>query len=231
MTSCSLPHRLTDVLQYLESHLDQSVDLDRCSDIAALSKYHFSRVFAAYFGVGMARFAVLCRLHRAAHQLEFRSDIPVTQIAFDAGYENAESFSRVFQQFFGQCPSAFRLKPNWIAWQKYQDTLSYARSKTMNPSAPKFTVTTTQLNGLPVAMMLHQGSQRGIPDTLSRFIAWRKTQKLHPKQYATFNFLFDDPEDTPEEVYRFGIATEVPDGFVVDDSMMQFFTIPAGRYA
>ena len=101
----------------------------------------------------------------------------------------------------------------------------------MNQSTLTFRVTMTQLDCLPVAMMIHLGSQRSIPDTLSRFIAWRKTQKLHPNQYATFNFLFDDPEETPEEAYRFGIATQVPDGFVVDDSMMQSFAIPAGRYA
>ncbi len=47
------------------------------------------------------------RLERAAHRLK-GSDQAVTRIAFDAGYETHESFTRAFRAMFGESPSGFR---------------------------------------------------------------------------------------------------------------------------
>src|SRR5438034_5945551 len=47
------------------------------------------------------------RLERAAHQLKF-NDEPITHIAFDAGYETHEAFSRAFRAMFDESPSHFR---------------------------------------------------------------------------------------------------------------------------
>ena len=231
MSHVSIERRLNRVFEHIEQHLGETVDLAHCAQIALLSKYHCSRMFSAYFGLGMSRLSLLCRLHRAAHQLCYRVDVPITQIAHASGYENAESFSRIFQQIFQQTPSAFRATPHWGAWQEHQRLITRAKEKTMSPTSQNTKVNIVQLARTPIAMMLHQGSPQKLHESLSRFIAWRKSQKLHPGQYDTYNLLFDDPEETLETDYRFGIATQIPDGFDACSPDMQCVEIPSGTYA
>ena len=51
------------------------------------------------------------RLERAAQQLAFE-DKAVTRVAFDAGYETHESFTRAFGAHFSISPSDFRAREN-----------------------------------------------------------------------------------------------------------------------
>lgn len=65
--------RMTKVCDYIQSHLDDNLSVDKLSQVAHFSKYHFHRQFADYVGVNVARYILLARLKRAAYQLAFDS--------------------------------------------------------------------------------------------------------------------------------------------------------------
>jgi AraC family transcriptional regulator len=58
--------RMQRVLDHIDRHLDDELDLDRISGIAAFSKFHFHRQFSATFGLTLHRYIQLARMKRAS---------------------------------------------------------------------------------------------------------------------------------------------------------------------
>ena len=54
--------RMRRVLEHIDRHLDDDLDLDSLSAVAAFSKFHFHRQFTATFGVSVHRYVQLARL-------------------------------------------------------------------------------------------------------------------------------------------------------------------------
>jgi AraC family transcriptional regulator len=80
------------------------------ADLAAgveLSPFHFLRVFRRVTGVTPHRYVVGARLRRAARLLATTAR-PVTEIGYDAGFEDLSNFVRTFHRVVGRSPRAYR---------------------------------------------------------------------------------------------------------------------------
>jgi AraC-like DNA-binding protein len=75
-----------------------------------LSRFHFQRMFMRYLGESPGELRRRLLLERAAHALH-TSDRSITHIAFDAGYDSLEGFSRAFRRAYGISPSHYRRIP------------------------------------------------------------------------------------------------------------------------
>ncbi|HCK19879.1 MAG TPA: AraC family transcriptional regulator [Thalassospira sp.] len=235
MTTCPNDHlqtRFARVIAHIDAHADRQLDLAELAGIAAFSPFHFHRQFAALFDITATRYIRLVRMHRAAHSLLFRKDIPITDIAFDAGYENAESFSRAFRKLHDQSPSDFRSHPDWDNWQTPYAKLQQVRRDTMSTTALN-TVTIIDFPEIRTACLDHIGPPPRIGETIRRFIAWRKIHHLPPSKHATFNILWCNPEDTPADEFRMGLAVATDQELSEKDRQTGLYaqTLPAGRYA
>lgn len=72
-----------------------------------LSGRHLRRMFMAQVGVTPDRLARSCRAHFALRLLE-DTELPVTEVAFAAGYGSARQFNREFNRIFRDTPSQLR---------------------------------------------------------------------------------------------------------------------------
>lgn len=219
--------RMERVLDYI----DQPLDLDLLSRVAAFSKYHFHRQFTAAFGVSVHRYIQLARLKRASYRLAFRDAQNVTEVAMDAGYEAPDAFARAFRQRFGQSPSAFRTSPDWEPWHAAFGPLDLARSKRMQKSYRPDDVTIRTVEPTSVAMMEHRGDPAGIGATIQRFIAWRKAHGLHPKSHPTFNIFRSEAHPASPEDYSMDLCVGVAAPIEPDDGEIKPGVIPGGRCA
>ncbi|AJP73008.1 AraC family transcriptional regulator [Sphingomonas hengshuiensis] len=223
--------RMERVLDHIDAHLDEALDVELLSGVAAFSRFHFHRQFTALCGLPVQRYVQLARMKRASWRLAFRPDARVTDIAFDAGYAAPESFTRAFRQAFGQPPSAFRDAPDWAPWQAAMAPLTHARSLTMQSNFALDDVTLIHFPETRIAVMEHRGDPALIGDTLRRFIDWRRRTGLAPSRSATFNLFHTDPEQGAAEDHRLGLGATVNAGFVSDQADVTVETIPAGRCA
>jgi len=223
--------RMRRVLAYVERHLDDDLGLDVLAGVAAFSKHHFHRQFAATFGVSVHSYVQLARMKRASYRLAYRSGDSVTDIAFDSGYEAPEAFTRAFRRRFGQSPSDFRKSPDWEPWLAAFGPLETARSKLMQKSFSSDDVAIREVAATPVLAMTHRGDPARIGATIRRFIAWRKANGLGPKAAATYNIFHCDPRTTPPEDYRLDlcVAAGEPAAGLAED--MAHALIPGGRCA
>jgi AraC family transcriptional regulator len=223
--------RMQRVLDHIDRHLDEDLDLETLSGVAAFSKFHFHRQFAARFGLSVHRYVQLARMKRASYRLAFRPGATVTDVALEAGYEAPDAFARAFRQRFGQSPSAFREAADWASWLAAFGPLDQARSKLMQKTYTAAEVTIRAVPPTPVAIMQHRGDPAAIGATIQRFIAWRKANRLTPDFAATFNVFHCNPRTTPPAEYRMDLCVGTDREFDSGGGLVEPGVIPGGRRA
>jgi AraC family transcriptional regulator len=99
--------RVSDAVRRIEAAANEKWTLGALAAGAAMSPYHFLRVFRAVVGMAPHQFVLRTRLHRAAVRLR-GSDAPVSVIAFEAGFDDLSTFNRRFRRVMGASPSIYR---------------------------------------------------------------------------------------------------------------------------
>lgn len=195
--------RFQRVCRYIAHHLDEPLSLEMLSAIAHSSPYHFHRQFSAYTGIPLYRYIQWLRLRRACWRLAFNPRDKVIDIALDAGFQNAESFSRAFRTAFDQSPTQFRQQPDWAEWHRRVPKHTLQEQTSMDVNIISFPTTR-------IAVLQHRGSPDLVNATAARFIAWRKTSGLSPITTCdTWGIAWDDPQTTPQGEFRFDICGTV----------------------
>lgn len=184
--------RMRRVLDYIDRHLDANLDLEVLSGVAAFSKFHFHRQFAATFGLSVYRYVQLARMKRASNELAYWETKSVTDIALDAGYDAPDAFARAFRQRVGQSPSSFRKAPDWEPWLAAFGPLDTARSKLMQTTFTPADVTIREVSPTRVAIFEHRGDPDTLDATIQRFITWRKARGFSPFTNPTFNIWYSE---------------------------------------
>lgn len=228
---CNYHARMQRVLDHIDRHLDDDLDLDAMSGVAAFSKFHFHRQFTATFGLSVHRYVQLARMKRASYRLVYRDAQSITEIAMDAGYDAPDAFARAFRQRIGQSPSSFRKAPDWEPWLTAFGPLNNARSKLMQTTYTPDDVTIRGVAPTPVAIMEHRGDPVTIGATIQRFIAWRKATGLSPTVSPTFNVFHSAPRTTPPAEYRMDLCVGTDRPIEANGERIEAGTIPGGRCA
>lgn len=223
--------RLRRALAQIERQADGPADLDRLSRLAALSRFHFHRRFAALTGLSVARYDRLARLQRAAWRLAFRRD-PVTAIALDGGYAGPEAFARAFRRVLGQSPSGFRRAPRWARVRAAFAPLEAARARHLGPRPDGAGVRIVTLPPVRVAVLSHRGDPAGLEESIRRFVDWRRRTGLVPRVSRTLNVLYGDPATTSPGDFRLDLAAALDrPGTPALAPGMALATLPGGRCA
>jgi AraC family transcriptional regulator len=106
-TRLELYRRLHRGRDFLHSCYDQPLTVAAAARVAALSPFHFQRMFKQAFGSSPMQLLQAIRLE-AARRLLSGTDDDITAICFAVGFESLGSFSWLFRQRFGVSPRAYR---------------------------------------------------------------------------------------------------------------------------
>lgn len=94
---------LRQAIDYIEDNLQNNIKIDDVAKAAALSKYHFQRMFHVLTGFTITEYVRNRRLTLVAEELTM-PDAKVIDIALKYGYETPESFAKAFQRLHGVTP-------------------------------------------------------------------------------------------------------------------------------
>ena len=99
--------RAVETALWIDANSHRRINLDDAADQAGISPFHFLRLFSRTLGVTPHQYLVRSRLRHAARRLA-DDDSPVTDIAYDVGFEDLSNFVRTFGRAAGASPLKFR---------------------------------------------------------------------------------------------------------------------------
>ncbi len=104
--------------QFIERNFDKKITLVDVAGQLCLSPKYFSRIFKEITGQGFNDYRLSVKTEHACGLLK-KSDYTVTEISDRLGYQNLESFIRMFEKMMSVSPTQYRHKNQKRALKKY----------------------------------------------------------------------------------------------------------------
>jgi transcriptional regulator GlxA family with amidase domain len=102
-----LLRRLLRAKDRMDAASDEAWPVTRLAKVSGVSPAHFARQFKLAFGLPPHRYLLTRRIERASAALR-ETDLPIIEIAFQAGWNSLGAFGRTFRDVTGTSPSDLR---------------------------------------------------------------------------------------------------------------------------
>jgi AraC family transcriptional regulator len=99
--------RVHDAMDRIEQACRQPLSLTDLADSVGFSPFHFLRVFRRATGTTPHQYLIGARL-RLAVQMLLDTQRPITEIAYDVGFQDLSNFVRTFHRVVGCSPGTYR---------------------------------------------------------------------------------------------------------------------------
>ncbi len=99
--------RLSKVVEYIDTHLDNNLRIQDLAGIACLSRFHFARAFKRSVGKSPHQYISTKRMHLALSLLT-EDTLCLARVALACGFSTQSSFNKAFARATGQCPGHYR---------------------------------------------------------------------------------------------------------------------------
>jgi len=97
----------SEIMEYIQSHLDQKIIIPDLARKLHISLNHFERKFKHVFGMSPSMYIVHARVHQAASFLAGTKN-SICNIAGEVGFYDQSVLTRYFNKIMGMTPSAYR---------------------------------------------------------------------------------------------------------------------------
>ena len=213
--------RINKVVAYINNHLDETLDLKTLANEAALSDFHFHRIFKALKGEAIGGYITRLRLEATARLLRYTA-LTIEEIAFNIGYETPASLSKAFKKQYGISPTEYRTNKDTYIMKK----------EIINPDlalkTPKI-VTLEPKNLIYVALTGAYGSL-DYGKAYEQLWAVIKAQKLFTKGIESICISYDDPKITEGSLQRSDVCLAIHKPAIPQEEV-SCKTLAGGKYA
>ena len=223
-TQDSYFQRIERVVEYLNDQVDNNPSLETLAGVAAISPFHFHRVYRAITGETPSGTLRRLRLAKAAVMLK-ETKKPVTEIAFDVGFESSQSLAKAFKASSGFSPTDARA--NTKALSGIIESLS-------TPVSGKLTgemeVKVVSVKPFKVIAYRHVGPHKGLFRAYGDLYAWAEKAGLVESLEGIYGLPIDDPRGMPEQECRFDCCFDFGADIKPGEGLREEF-LGGGRYA
>ena len=213
--------RINKVVTYINNHLDETLELKTLANEAALSDFHFHRIFKALKGEAIGGYITRLRLEATARLLRYTA-LTIEEIAFNIGYETPASLSKAFKKQYGISPTEYRTNKDTYIMKK----------EIINPDLalkePKI-VTLEPKNLIYIALTGAYGSL-DYGKAYEQLWAVIKAQKLFTKGIESICISYDDPKITEGSLQRSDVCLAIHKPATPQDEV-SCKTLAGGKYA
>lgn len=212
--------QILKVLIHIDENLDEKINIENLANIACYSPFHFHKVFSALMNESVYQYIKRIRLEKASGKLAY-SNVDVTSIALDSGFDTPSSFTKAFKKFHGNPPKNFRA----IFQEMHKNTYNLKDLKMIQPEKIE------NLKEMTLLFVRKQGNYiRSAIEAwkiLDEFIA-RKNLNKNTIRY--FGISHDDPKITEESHLRYDACITAPSS-IKEEGQVGKQVLKGGLYA
>ena len=100
-------HNLNKICKYIHLHLNENNSIEFYAKMSNLSVSRFSHLFKEVMGVSPKQYILNAKLEKACSIIE-NTNIPISEVALNVGFYDANYFSRVMKKYKGYTPKHFK---------------------------------------------------------------------------------------------------------------------------
>jgi len=216
---------INKVIQYIDSHLNENLDINQLASLGCYSPFHFHRIMRAYLNEPLGTYVTRIRLEFAV-QLLVHGNEPVTEIATRVGYENLSSFSKAFKKRFDISPVEYR--QNTINLLKTEHTIIQQNAmKFLKDKTPKIKDLKARRVIYAQALGSYNESSKKAWDQVTEYA---KQKHLFGFRTEFIGISLDDPTVTESQRLRYNACITVSKE-VKPEGEIGVMEIPEGKYA
>jgi len=207
---------IENALIYIESNLKFDMCLADLAQAAGYSEYHFLRVFKEVTCLTPADYIRKRRLSEIARDIEY-SNRPISDIAFEYGFNSKENFTRAFKTEHHVLPTEYKASGNSL---KLYDRLCL--------NVPPFEVIPEIITLSDFSLIGYKSDEDYAPNFWNKYNCKRLSYKLSGGKTVTDYGVSSWNEETQQVDYFIGIRAESAAGNVEGATELE---IPGGLYA
>ena len=215
--------RINKVIQYIDDHIGEKLDLEMLASLSYFSVYHFHRIMRAPLNESLGSYIIRQRLQIAASLLE-HTDKAVAEIAYDIGYETPSSLTKAFKSRFGVSPKEFREKK--LRKEREDKNLLFNLKETDMNLEPEI----RQIDEMKVIYIQAIGDYNLVGPAWERLCEFAVRKGLFGPQTTMFGLSHDDPDITESSKLRYDACIAV-NTIIEPEGEVGVKMVAGGKYA
>ncbi len=153
-------------IDYIVENLTQDIDNAALAKAVGYSEYHFLRLFRAAVGITPADYIRKRRITEIVRRMA-RENRPISEIAFELGFNSKENFTRAFKREHHILPTDFKSAQNSL---KLYDSLTF--------DLPPFEVKSELVTLAPFRLVVYPSDEDYAPHFWNKYNTQNRSQSL-----------------------------------------------------
>jgi AraC family transcriptional regulator len=183
--------RLIKVVDYMYANINGDLSVNRLADIAAMSPYHFHRIYRQLAHETVNATVRRLRLQQAAAKL-ISTNLPLKTIANQVSYNSLEAFSRAFTKEFDETPSEYR-DLRYTPSTKMEPFIAMLPNKTMEYTT-MYDIEVLELESIQLIGYKHKGDYMQIGQVFEKLFIDAGSQGIINDTTRSIGLYYDDPQ-------------------------------------
>ncbi len=201
--------RYKKLLSFIDANFKEDINIPKVEEICHYSYRNINRIFEALHNETIGKYVKRLRLEKAAQFLKY-SEMEVSDIAYEVGFEDRAAFSKAFKNKYNSSPSAFRKSNESILESLQQSMLPKEGTEREKLQfeveyLPNFTSLFLEYRG-------HYDDVKSIETAWDKLISYISKKELLSENSILMTEIIDDNEvsDHIHSRYYFSLILEQP---------------------
>lgn len=100
-------YKLRQVIDYINSHLENNLTLPELAMVVNISPNYFANLFKQSTGLTPHQYVMKSRIEKAKQLLRYQQ-LTLVEVCYQVGFQNQSHFTRIFRQYTNTTPKAYR---------------------------------------------------------------------------------------------------------------------------
>ena len=113
--------RISPILDYLHEKYTEAIELEDLSKLVMMNKTYMCSYFKEVMGITIFEYLQKVRINQSCRLLR-TTDLPITEVALESGFNGSSYFNRAFKELLGVTPREYRKSKDSASSSEYRES-------------------------------------------------------------------------------------------------------------